>query len=597
VNRQIEHSLLIADLQEGYRSGRLIAREVIDAVLRSIDEAPQRNVWITRLTHEQVMTYVDALERRPREQLPLFGVPFAIKDNIDLAGVPTTAACPEFAYVPNKSATVVQRLIDAGAIPIGKTNLDQFATGLVGVRSPYGACLNSFNPHYISGGSSSGSAVAVASGLVSFSLGTDTAGSGRVPAAFNNIVGLKATCGLLSTQGVVPACRSLDAVSIFALSAGDAAAVSQVAQGFDAADSYSKQIGLKAPVSGSLRIGIPRAAQLEFFGDDEYSALFQSSCDRLVSLGATPVAIDIAPFLETARLLYEGPWVAERYAAISAFMEQHSSAIYPVTKQITAGGAKPTAIDAFRAQYRLKDLQRTTSGVWRDIDMFILPTAGTIYTIDDVVANPIELNSNLGIYTNFVNLLDLTAFAVPAGFRSDGMPFGITLIAQAAHDKTLLEFGARLHHASVSTIGALDRPVPEPVAPSHASTNIQVVVCGAHMSGLPLNHQLQDRGARFVRATQSAPKYRFYALPGGPPKRPGLVRVADEGAAIAVEVWSVPQEHFGSFVAGIPAPLGIGKIELADGSVASGFICEAYAVQGAQEITQLGSWREYLRVG
>jgi allophanate hydrolase len=598
VNRQIEHSLLIADLQEGYRSGRLNARGVIDSVLQSIDEAPQRNVWITRLTHAQVMAYVDALERRPREQLPLFGIPFAIKDNIDLAGVPTTAGCPEFAYVPNRSATVVQRLIDAGAIPIGKTNLDQFATGLVGVRSPYGPCQNSFNPQYISGGSSSGSAVAVASGWVSFSLGTDTAGSGRVPAAFNNIVGLKATCGLLSTQGVVPACRSLDAVSIFALSAADAAAVLAVAQGFDSEDSYSKQMTLESPLPGPLRIGIPPAHQLEFFGDDDYRALFQATCDRLISLGATPVVIDIAPFLETARLLYEGPWVAERYAAISSFMEQHSSAIHPVTKQITAGGLKPTAIDAFRAQYRLKDLQRATSACWREMDMFILPTAGTIYTIEEVVANPIKLNSNLGVYTNFVNLLDLAAFAVPAGFRSDGLPFGITLIAQAAQDKTLLEFGARLHHASVSKLGALQMQVPEPITPSpFASTDIQVVVCGAHMSGLPLNHQLQDRGARLVRATQSAPKYRFYALPGGPPKRPGLVRVADGGAAIAVEVWSMPQEHFGSFVAGIPAPLGIGKVELADGSVASGFICEAYAVQGAQEITQLGSWREYLRVG
>jgi allophanate hydrolase len=597
VKTQTGHSLLIADLQEGYRSGRVTPRDVIEAVLQSIDAAPQRNVWITRLSREQVMSYVAALERRPREQLPLFGVPFAIKDNIDLAGVKTTAACPEFAYVPERSATVVQKLIDAGAIPIGKTNLDQFATGLVGVRSPYGACQNSFDPKYISGGSSSGSAVAVASGLVSFSLGTDTAGSGRVPAAFNNIVGLKATCGLLSTQGVVPACRSLDAVSIFALTATDASAVLQVAQGFDAADSYSKQLALKPSLATALRIGIPRADQLEFFGDEQYRDLFIAACDRLVSLGATPVVIDVAPFLETARLLYEGPWVAERYAAISSFIEQHSNAIHPVTKQITVGGAKPTAIDAFRAQYRLKELQRTTSTAWRDVDLFMLPTAATIYTIDDVVANPIRLNSNLGIYTNFVNLLDLTAFAVPAGFRSDGLPFGVTLIAQATHDRTLLDFGARLHHASVATLGALNRPVPEPISQPPISTDIHVVVCGAHMAGLPLNHQLLDRGARLVRATQTAPHYRFYALPGGPPKRPGLVRVAAEGAAIAVEVWSVPQEHFGSFVAGIPAPLGIGKVEFADGSVASGFICEAYAVEGAQEITQLGSWRKYLRQG
>jgi allophanate hydrolase len=595
VNTQMKRSLSIADLQEGYRSARIEPRDLIESVLRSIDEAPQRNIWITRLTREQIMSYVDALARRPREQLPLFGVPFAIKDNIDLAGVPTTAGCPEFAYVPERSATVVQKLIDAGAIPIGKTNLDQFATGLVGVRSPYGACHNSFDPKYISGGSSSGSAVSVATGLVSFSLGTDTAGSGRVPAAFNNIVGLKATCGLLSTQGVVPACRSLDAVSIFALTAADATAVLQVAQGFDAADSYSKQIALKPASSTTLRVGIPRADQLEFFGDDEYRALFTAACERLSALDAKPVVIDVAPFLETARLLYEGPWLAERYAAISSFMEQHSSAIHPVTRQITAAGAKPTAIDAFRAQYRLKELQRSASAVWRDIDLFMLPTAGTIYTIEEVIADPIKLNSNLGVYTNFVNLLDLTAVAVPAGLRFDGLPFGITLIAQAGDDKTLLDFGARMHHASVSTLGAIGMPVPEPITQPLHSTDIQVVVCGAHLSGLPLNHQLQDRGARLVRATQTSQNYRLYALPGGPPKRPGLVRVADQGAAIAVEVWSMPQEHFGSFVAGIPAPLGIGKVELADGSVASGFICEAYAVQGAQEITQLGGWRAYLR--
>jgi allophanate hydrolase len=587
-------NLSIAVLRERYHSGRDCVRAVMESVLATIDAAPNRCVWITRLTRDQVMGYVAALERRAPGELPLYGIPFAIKDNIDLAGVPTTAGCPQFAYVPTRSATVVQKLIDAGAIPLGKTNLDQFATGLVGVRSPYGACQNSIDPAFLSGGSSSGSAVAVASGLVSFALGTDTAGSGRVPAAFNNIVGLKPSCGLLSTHGIVAACRSLDAVSIFALTAPDAGDVLSVAQGFDVADIYSKTIVPKPASAQSLRFGVPRPEQLEFFGDDAFRAEFSATCERLVALGGTAVPIDFEPFLETARLLYEGPWVAERYAAIAALIEAHPEALHPVTRDIIEGGARLKAVDAFRAQYRLKHLQRVTAAVWQNIDVLLTPTAGTIYRIEEVLADPVRLNANLGFYTNFVNLLDLAAIAVPAGFRRDGLPFGVTLVAPAADDHLLLSWAARLQRASVSTLGALDIPVPDELPATPLSTCIPVVVCGAHMSGLPLNHQLTDRGARLLRATQSAASYRFYALPGGPPKRPGMIRVAKGGAAIAVEVWAVPQEHFGSFVAGIPAPLGIGKVELADGSLCPGFICEGYAVEGAQEITTLGSWRTYL---
>jgi allophanate hydrolase len=587
-------NLTIAALRDGYLSGRLHVREVFDDILAFIDAAPDRHVWITRLTREHIMRYVAALEQRTPGELPLFGIPFAIKDNIDLADVPTTAACEAFASIPARSASVVQKLIDAGAIPVGKTNLDQFATGLVGVRSPYGACVNSFDPAFIAGGSSSGSAVAVASGLVSFALGTDTAGSGRVPAGFNNIIGLKPSCGLLSTRGVVPACRSLDAVSIFALTAADARDVLSVAQGFDAMDSYSKTIALRPAPASPLRIGVPRAEQLEFFGDQDYRAEFAAACERASTMGATLVTIDLAPFLETARLLYEGPWVAERYAAIAPLIERQPEALHPVTRQIIAAGAAPRAVDAFRAQYRLKDLQRATAKVWNEIDLLLTPTAGTIYLIQDVLADPIRLNSNLGTYTNFVNLLDLAAIAVPAGFRADGMPFGVTFVAPAGDDLSLLTFAERFHHASVTTLGALDLPVPAPVELPSPSTHVELIVCGAHMSGLPLNHQLTERGARFVRATETAPQYRFYALPGGPPKRPGLVRVNSGGAAIAVEVWSVPLEHVGSFVAGIPAPLGVGKVELADGSQRTGFICEAYATEGAQEITDLGSWRKFL---
>lgn len=587
-------TLQISKLIGAYRSGELRVREAMEHVLAQIDAAPERNVWIARLPRESVMSYVEALERRSPEELPLYGVPFAIKDNIDLAGVPTTAACPQFAYVPGRSATVVQRLIDAGAIPVGKTNLDQFATGLVGTRSPYGACSNSFDPAYIAGGSSSGSAVAVATGLVSFALGTDTAGSGRVPAAFNNIIGLKPSCGLLSAHGVVPACRSLDAVSIFALTAADAETVLEVALGLDEADAFSKPIVLAVPKPDPLRIGVPSLDQLDFFGDEEYRALYEAACKRAKALGASLIPIDIAHFLEAARLLYEGPWIAERYAAIQSFIDSQPQALHPVTRQIIEGGARPSAVDFFKAQYRLQELKRLTSLVWREVDLLLLPTAGTIYRIEEVANDPIRLNSNLGFYTNFVNLLDLAAIAVPSGFRRDGLPFGVTFVATAAQDRTLLAWAARFHVESVSQLGALAEPVPTPEPRTDATTDIQVVVCGAHMSGLPLNHQLRDRNARFIRATRTAPRYRFYALPGGPPHRPGLVRVNDGGTEIEVEVWSIPQEHFGSFVADIPAPLGIGKVELEDGTQVSGFLCEAYAVADALDISHLGGWRAYL---
>lgn len=590
--------MLIQELLEGYRAKRFTPVDVMDDVLRRIDAAPQRNVWITRLSRDQVMAYARALQSGSMDGLPLYGIPFAIKDNIDLAGVPTTAACPEFSYVPERSATVVQKLIDAGAIPVGKTNLDQFATGLVGTRSPYGACQNSFNGEYISGGSSSGSAVAVATGLVSFALGTDTAGSGRVPAAFNNVIGLKPSCGLLSTSGVVPACRSLDCVSILALSVGDAARVLSVAQGFDADDAYSRDFSMAASQQTKpqkLRIGVPLPGQLEFFGDTDYARLFDQSCERMSVPGAGVIRIDFTSLFETARLLYEGPWVAERYAAIESFLRSHSGSLHPVTAAIIGAGDKATAVAAFRSQYRLKELQRAAAKIWRDLDVLLVPSAGTIYRIADVLADPVTLNSNLGRYTNFVNLLDMAAIAVPAGFRTDGLPFGVTLIAPAGSDEWLAEIGASVHHAGVSRIGALDHPVPPPERQprSLAEGYVAVAVCGAHMSGLPLNHQLTDRNAYLLRSSRTSPTYRFFALPGGPPKRPGLVRENIGGAAIDVEVWAVPQQHFGSFVAGIPSPLGIGKVELEDGTWCCGFLCESWAIEAAQEITTLGGWRKY----
>jgi allophanate hydrolase len=535
--------------------------------------------------------------------LPLYGVPFAIKDNIDLAGVPTTAGCPEYAYVPERSAFVVQRLIDAGAVPLGKTNLDQFATGLVGARSPYGACGNAFDPAYVSGGSSSGSAVAVALGQVSFSLGTDTAGSGRVPAGFNNLIGVKPTRGLLSGSGVVPACRTLDTVSIFTLDAADAGRLLDVVAVHDREDPYARpdqvpQLGLAGIPESGFRFGLPAPGQLEFFGDKDYATLFGATVDRLRSLGGEPVAIDLAPFLEAARLLYEGPWVAERYAAIRDFFDARPEALFGVTRDIIGGGRAPRAVDAFEAQYRLQALRREAEVVWDSVDLVLTPTAGTIPTIAAVQADPLRVNSDLGYYTNFMNLLDLCAVAVPSGFRADGLPFGATLFAPAFRDRELLPIADRLQRAAGLPLGATGCPQHErpPLAPDERH-RIPVAVCGAHMSGLPLNHQLTDRRARLLRATRTAPEYRFYALPGGPPERPGLVRVGSGGAAIDVEVWTVPADRFGSFVAGIPSPLGIGRVRLEDGSEVPGFLCETVATQGAVEITGLHSWRRYIESG
>ena len=540
------------------------------------------------------MRYVQALQTRSIDDLPLYGIPFVIKDNIDLAGVPTTAACPPFSYLPARSAFVVEKLLEAGAIPLGKTNLDQFATGLVGTRSPHGACRNSFNDEYVAGGSSSGSAVAVATGLASFSLGTDTAGSGRVPAAFNNLIGVKPSLGRLSTRGVVPACRSLDCVSIFALTVADAACVLDVAAGFDDEDPYSRDLGHVA-IPG-LRFGVPRPEQLQFFGDAEFARLFAAAVARLESCGGTRVDVDFAPFLDAARLLYEGPWVAERYAAVGRFMQAHPDALLPVTAQIIAGGKHPTAVDAFEAEYRLKALERLSRSAWSQVDFMITPTAGTIYSIAAVEADPIRLNANLGYYTNFMNLFDLAGVAVPAGFRTDGLPFGVTLIGPRSSERALLALADTVHRSSAATLGATNSTLPprSEEAPVLAAGYVALAVCGAHMQGLPLNPQLRDRGAYLMERTRTSSSYRLMALPGGPPQRPGLIRTANGGAPIEIEVWAMPTEQLGSFVAGIPAPLGIGKVELQNGTQVSGFVCEGYAAAGAVDITEFGGWRAYI---
>lgn len=589
-------SFAIEDLLAGYRDGTFTPEQVSGEALRRAEEGQSRNTWIRRLNREELAPYLERLASASPDALPLYGIPFAIKDNIDLAGVPTTAGCPDYAYVPERSATVVERLVEAGAIPIGKTNLDQFATGLVGARSPYGPGRNAFNSDYVSGGSSSGSAISVARGEVSFSLGTDTAGSGRVPAAFNNLVGLKPTRGLLSTRGVVPACQSLDCVSIFALSAAEADRVQQVAAGFDRQDPWSRQREKGPRVSGAtFRFGVPGSDQLAFFGNGEAQRLFGEAVARLEELGGQKVEIDFEPFLDCARLLYEGPWVAERYAAISAFIEQQPDALLPVTRNIIGGGNKPSAVDAFRGLYRLAELRRAAEQELAGVDVVLTPTAGTIYRVSEVEADPVALNANLGYYTNFMNLLDMSAVAVPAGFQADGLPFGVTLCAPAFAEPMLLELGDRLHRSAALTAGATDRPLPAtPVEPADGGW-VRIAVCGAHMSSLPLNHQLTERGGRLVTGARTAPIYRLFVLPGGAPARPGLVRAEDDGASIAVEIWDLPVDRFGDFVAQIPAPLGIGKVELAHGAALSGFLCESYAVEGARDITSLGGWRAYLR--
>ncbi len=542
------------------------------------------NTWITRLPFTQSKSIG-----------PLSGLTFAIKDNIDLAGVPTTAACPGFTYTPTASATVVQRLIDAGAVALGKTNLDQFATGLVGTRSPYGAPRNIFNPDYISGGSSSGSALAVASSQCDFALGTDTAGSGRVPAAFNGLVGLKPTRGRLSTRGVVPACRSLDCVSLFTRDLATAARVLSVASDFDSADPFSRPAPIPSPIASrpSPHLGVPRPDQLEWFGNAESPTLFAAALDRLRAVGCTIVEIDFAPFLETARLLYEGPWTAERFAAVGAFIEKNSATpeaaraagLDPTVAQIILSGKTASAVDAFRATHRLAELRRAADQILSTTDALVAPTAGTIYTVAEIAADPIRLNSNLGRTNNFMNLLDLCGLTVPAGRYSFGPGFGITLIAPAWHDEALLALGA-------SYLGEI---VPTTNSPAPASDPLhRIAVCGAHLSGLPLNAQLTSRGARLVRATTTAPLYKLYALPNTTPPKPGLVRVLEGGGLIAVEVWELPVSEFGSFVAGIPAPLGIGTLTLTDGEQVQGFLCESAATTDATDITALGNWRSYL---
>ena len=672
-------------LRAGYLARQFTVSDILREALARI-RAGDPKIWIAIETEDRLLAQAAALETQDPTDLPLYGIPFSVKDNIDVAGLPTTAACPDYRYFAQADATVVAHLRAAGAIPLGKTNLDQFATGLVGTRSPYGVPANPYHPDYIPGGSSSGSAVSVAAGQAAFSLGTDTAGSGRVPACYNNLVGLKPTRGLLSATGLVPACKSLDCISIFAHTAPDAQAILQVAARHDPADPYSRpqpqNPNLKSeisnhPSSPQLLFGIPRPHQLQFFGDTEYQELYLAAIRRLETLGYQSRPIDFSPFLAAARLLYEGPWVAERYWAIQDLIKTSPDSLHPVTRAIIEKGAHPTAVQAFAAAYQLQAHRQATLPLWDQLDFLATPTAGTHYTIAQVQADPIQLNTNLGYYTNYLNLLDLAAVATPTGFTpTKKLPFGITLVAPAFQDQKLLAIATHLHQSAFppitdhrspitdlppaaptplnpSPVGSglaprstqpptppriTERPICPPESPSAppsspsvpfvpsvvktlspsassavnttpspitdlrspitdlppAAPALPIAVCGAHMSGLPLNHQLTALGATLDRPARTSPRYRLFALAGTTPPKPGLLRDPARGDTIDLEIWNLPAHQWGAFIAQIPPPLGIANIELADGTHVKGFACESHAIAHATDITHHHSWRAYL---
>lgn len=590
----------IAQLHAAY-AGCQSASQTVTEVYRRIAEIDDLGIFIALLPEDLVRANADALPPFDPVAFPLWGIPFAVKDNVDVASIPTTAACPEFAYTPSKTAFAVQKLLDAGAILIGKTNLDQFATGLVGVRSPYPIPRNSIDPRYVPGGSSSGSAVAVGHGLVSFALGTDTAGSGRVPAALNNIVGLKPSLGSVSTSGVAPACRTLDTISVFAGTVADADRAFRVMADFDAKDAYSRALPVAAApgtLPPGLRIGVPDGPGRRFGGDTKSESAFDETLRDVTSIVSGELAaVDMTPMFDVASLLYTGPWVAERYQAIRQFIEATPEHMHPTTLAIIGTAPRMSAADTFAGIYKLAELRRVADAIWSQIDVLVVPTYPRPRLVADLEADPIGPNSELGTYTNFVNLLDLCALAVPGRSRSDGFPSGVTLIAPRGKDGLLAALGAQLHPKTQSKLGATTAPVPpaDGGVPSAIAGEIELAVVGAHLSGMPLNHELSSRNARFLRACDTKPDYQLYALAGGPPARPGLMRVAEgTGSPIATEVWAISAEGLGDLMTGIPAPLGIGTTRLADGTSPKGFIVEAEGLVGARNVSEFGGWRNYI---
>jgi allophanate hydrolase len=588
----------VAAIVAAHRAGRVSPAQTVARSYRRIRDHNDPAVFISLRDEKDALAEAEALASKDTAALPLLGVPVAIKDNIDAKGMPTTAACPAFSYMPAQDSTAVARLRAAGAIIIGKTNLDQFATGLVGVRSPYGIPVNPVRGDLVPGGSSSGSAVAVSAGLVPLALGTDTAGSGRVPAMLNNIVGLKPSLGLISNAGLVPACRTLDCISVFSLTVDDAMTALTAMAGSDGADPFSRDrpLGKMTAFPGQLRLGVPRNGQLIFFGDRASEKAYGEALERWTALGATLVEFDLEPFYETARLLYEGPWVAERFLVIRDLLASSPDSIHPVTREITAPGARLTAADTFASLYRLQALRRIAERAFAKFDAIVLPTAPTAYTTAQVLANPIELNSRLGTYTNFVNLLDLCGLALPAAMRPDGIPFGITLLAPAGRDAQLASIGRAFHADTKLTMGSKGlAQLPLAALPVEVGGDeITIAVVGAHLSGMALNSELQVLGGRLLEATATAPDYRLYALDTTPPK-PGMLRVeTGAGSSIKVELWALSAASFGKFVAAIPPPLGIGTVRLADGRSVKGFVVEPVAIEGARDISSFGGWRAFM---
>ncbi|WP_112608371.1 allophanate hydrolase (plasmid) [Rhizobium sp. WW22] len=588
----------IASLHAAYQNG-LTAADMIGTVFARIAEVNDPGIFIHLVDIGDLLVEAEALGAFDPATKPLWGIPFAVKDNIDVAGMPTTASCPDYAYMPDTDATVVRLLKEAGALVIGKTNLDQFATGLVGVRTPYPVPRNAMDADLVPGGSSSGSAVATAQGIVSFALGTDTAGSGRIPAGLNNIVGMKPSLGALSTSGVIPACRTLDCVSIFALTVDDAWRVFEVAACHDAKDAYSKTI----PANGfrqappALTIGVPAKADRLFFGDAVMEAAYDEALLMLTKLGHRLVEVSFGDFYRVANLLYEGAWVAERYAAVKDFFDAKEASFHPVTRGIYGGAKQLSAADAFKGLYALQALKQKVAQLIASVDLFCVPTAPTHYTHADLEAEPIRENSRLGTYTNFVNLLDMCGIAVPAGIRSDGRPASVTLLTSSGRDGLTASLARDIHASSGLTLGATGwlQPKPNDTISVDEAGLIDIAVVGAHLSGMPLNAQLLALDSRFLRKARTSDCYRLYVLPGQKPAKPGLIRVPQAtGGQIDVEIWQMTPAAFGQFVATIPSPLSIGTLFLSDGTSTKGFLVEATAIADATDITHYGGWRTYI---
>ena len=591
-------TISITKLRNQYRKNGLTPSLLVNTLWSKM-ESEDPAIWIHRIPEKSLQERAAELESESMEKLPLYGIPFAVKDNMDVAECPTSAGCPDFTYLAKTHARVVELLLAAGAILIGKTNMDQFATGLVGTRSPYGVPGNSFDPDFIPGGSSSGSAVAVAKGLVSFSLGTDTAGSGRVPASFNNLLGYKPTRGLLSNRGIVPACKSLDCVSIFGLQIRDIEEVLFVLTEWDQQDPFSRK--KKIPTSWSLpkrpRVALLQDDQLDFFGDSIARKAYDKSVNVISESGLLVNEMDLSPYLEAAELLYSGPWVAERHIATSPLISESPKSFLPETLKIICEGSKPSARDAFLAKYNLARLRREADKIWDNFDFIALPTTGTIYTLDSISKEPIELNSKLGRYTNFMNLFDLCGCAVPTAFREDGLPSGVTLFAPAFRDEQVLRWSGNIHRTAQTGSGLELDFKPESSFKSEEKEFIDLFVCGSHMSELPLNHQLIELGAEFLCTTETAPHYRMFLLPKTEslPIRPGLVRCLEETVSLPGELWRIPLKNFGAFMLKIRFPLGISQVQLKSGDMKYGFCCDPSGVQNCTEITNSGGWRSHLQ--